>query len=711
MNSDFYLPRQLYSNDKNYTEAELLATFKFIVVLAEPGAGKSELMKSFARQLEATVVTARKFSSVGADKKDSVLIIDAFDELAILNPIGIDNILRHAKDSNPTHVIISSRASEWSQANILLFNDFFNESIIEIRLFGFNRDEQCAIFEHILPDERFSLFESEVAKFNLDILLPNPQFLKLFAAAYIESGKHFTDKYSIFSLAIEHLAKESNINVVRTNSTLSFLKKIELSSEVFAKILLSGSEGVSSNEAIESRTYPLLSSLFNNQDEYYDILTTRLFKPSDTTGLYLPVHRIIAEYCAAKYLCQRIKDPADPLSLQQCLSLIAPSSIVRTELRGLIGWMAALGSRYIQESIIELDPYAVLANGDPSQLIPTSKRHLIYQLKRIANEDPYFRKGDFWRRRSFSVTNFFTQDAVAEIKLILHADKNSQLRNLILELLKGSAVIELLVDELHQILLSPNESEDSRLLAGKCLVEIKNYNPHASLVTLISEGSYTSLMLVTEIIKKVGSESVKKIITLDFFRVFAKLYPDREDGYTERTSGKRYFIKYFIPQLTLDIIEYLLDELSNDLVCHCDKSKYECNCLNGTSKVIGTLLDHYFELVSPPYDAIKIWQWVTNLSFHHGYGFDPKDSESVQTLRNDKALRQNIITHVFGSLTDRQQILKIRTDKFSLHQKSHAGLEFTETDYQFIINLAFDTNNIDLWASFITRHKYFSKKK
>ena len=35
--------------------------------------------------------------------------------------------------------------------------------------------------------------------------------------------------------------------------------------------------------------------------------------------------------------------------------------------------MAALGDKSIQETLINIDPYAVLANGDPSQLLPSSK--------------------------------------------------------------------------------------------------------------------------------------------------------------------------------------------------------------------------------------------------------------------------------------------------------------------------------------------------
>ena len=61
MNSTFYLPRSLSSNDNTYTETGLLAASNYVVVLAEPGGGKTELMGSLAQQLGTTAVTASKF--------------------------------------------------------------------------------------------------------------------------------------------------------------------------------------------------------------------------------------------------------------------------------------------------------------------------------------------------------------------------------------------------------------------------------------------------------------------------------------------------------------------------------------------------------------------------------------------------------------------------------------------------------------------------
>jgi len=702
MSSTFYLPRRLTSNEKIYTEAALLAVSNYIVVLAEPGGGKTELLRSLAQQLGSAVVTANAFGQVGSNEEKCPLIIDAFDELAKVDQTGIHRLLAHAKNAKPTHVIISSRSSEWGSAATNAFKEFLGSSPLEVRLCEFDEGEQQAIFEHHVQ-ENFFEFRAEVSRFDLEALLPNPQFLKLFADAYVESGKHFIDKRSIFSQAVERLAKEVNTSVARSSQALSINQKVELSSEVFAKLLLSGAEGVSTSEASEDRMYPFLASMFGTSEPAYSILATRLFRPNNNTDLHLPVHKIVAEYCAADYLTKRIAAPADPLTLAKCLPIIAPNSTVRDELRGLLGWMAALGNKPLEEKLIELDPYAVLANGDPSQLDYSSKRLLITRLKDIEIKDPYFRRGDFWRK--FSAAGFFTPEVVEEVRLLLKSCSDGHLRDLILELLKGSPAISQLENELRQIVLEPNESEFTRSLAISCLLGTSIYDYQADFDCLISEASQPSLKVASKVISSVDPAILERSLLKGFFRACSNLYPNHKDR-SGRTIGERYFVKRVISELDLMTIEWLLDELSSFLACVCGKKYYECDCRNGISKIIGAMLDRYFDLADPPFNPAQIWYWIGNLNFHERKSVD--QSKSAEVLQNDDGLRQGIIAHVFGSLTDRDQIFDVKLEKFDWH--SHAGLNFRSNDYKFVVDLAFENDNPELWTSFMAGHQYYRNK-
>lgn len=390
--------------------------------------------------------------------------------------------------------------------------------------------------------------------------------------------------------------------------------------------------------------------------------------------------------------------PGDPLTLSKCIPIIAPNSTVRDELRGLLGWMAAVGNTPIERMAIELDPYAVLANGDPSQLEHSSKRLLINQLKEMAASDPYFRRGDFWRR--FSVAGFFTQEVMEEVKPILSEGGDGHLRDLILELLTGASATQNVTEELRRILLSPEESENTRFLASRCLLNLASHDHRADLAALISEASHTSLELATGIIETLGPKSFERIYLADFFRVCAKLFPGHQEQ-SERVIGARYFVKKFIECLDLPSLVWLLDELTRELTCKCGKEAYECDCRNGISKITGSMLDRYFTLTDPPYDPKRIWQWVSELNFHEQKNAD--QSKAVEMLQKNRDLRRGIIAHAFGELTDREEILAKR-DRLGWH--AHSGLHFQAGDDKFLVDLAFETDNPSLWASFIPKHLF-----
>lgn len=706
MNSTFYLERNFSHGDRAYTETELLAASNYIVVLAEPGGGKTELMKSLAQKLNTSVLNASVFAYVGADKENSSLVIDAVDEVARIDQSGIHKLLAHAKTSKPTRVIMSSRSSEWGLASTGIFEQFLGLAPIVVRLREFDQDEQRAIFKHHAPEEDFFAFQAEVTRFNLDMLLPNPQFLKMFTDAYLESDRRFADKRSIFALAVERLAKEVNPNIPRAPKSLSVTEKISFSAEVYAKLLLSGAEGVSTIDATTSRMYPMLPALVSGRTTCNDILSTQLFKPGDNEDQHRPVHKIVAEYCAADYLIRRIADPTDVLTLTKCLPIIAPNGTARDELRGLLGWMAALGNKSVQESIIEIDTYAVLANGDPSQLERSSKRQLLHRLKEIEAADPYFRRSDFWRR--FSAAGFFTKDVVDEIKPLLMMNNDGHLRDLILELLADSPVISQLMPELIQLTLNTNESEHIRTLASRCLLNVKEYDFLGALAVLIFEASNIALNIAAKVIEATGPEKFDHRYLSGFLRVCANLYPGHKEQF-EEVVGTRYFIKKLISSFSQHTLELLLDKLTHNLYCHCGKRSYECDCRNGISKIVGSMVDRYFELAQPPFDPVRVWQWIGNLNFHRHCQAD--ESKSVQVLRENETLRQGIIAYVFGPLTDRKEIFNIRVEKFDGHLHSHSGLHLWRNDHEFILNLAFKIDNVDLWASFLTSHQRYKKKE
>ena len=139
-------------------------------------------------------------------------------------------------------------------------------------------------------------------------------------------------------------------------------------------------------------------------------------------------------------------------------AIIAPNGVSRDELRGMLGWMAALGGEPQQFAAISLDPYAILANGDPSQLTAAAKRKLLTALDELAEADPMFRRSDHWRR--FNVGHFFTTDILDHVRDIL--GKASALRSLALELLIGTEAASILIPELTALMKDCATDGDTR---------------------------------------------------------------------------------------------------------------------------------------------------------------------------------------------------------------------------------------------------------
>lgn len=700
MNQDFYLNRTLHHNDMRYDENELLAAKKYIVVLAEPGAGKTALLNSLAAKLTTQVITANVFAYKPMSEKGQPLVIDAFDEMAKIGEDAIYKLLAKIADAEPTHIIVASRSSEWSESVTHHFVDSIKHKPTVVRLEEFTKAEQQAIYTNHSNSDNFADFYDEIEKFSLLPLLPNPLFLKLFADAYIESNSHFKDRRSIFSDAVIHAAREVNPKI-KPNLTLSSEDKVNLCAELFAKLLLAGAEGVQIGEVDESEVYPCITSLTDaSEDDLSLILATRLFKPSDNENQHRPVHKIIAEYCAADFIVKRIQAPLNDLTLSHILPVIAPNTVVRDDLRGLLGWMAALGNKEMQQVAIELDAYAVLANGDPSQLEPSSKRLLLTQLVELEKVDPYFRRSDAWR--SFNVIGLFSQDIIDDIRTIIRNCGAGHLRDLILELLADAPAIKWLEKELTSLVLNANNEKRSRQLANQCLLSLQWPEYSAVYEQLLKDGSLTSLRLATYASEHFGIEVLSQTDIEMFCCKCAALYDINTD-----VIGERYFIKRFISLLKVDATANLLDALTGDLTCICNKEYYECDCRIGISKMVGGLLDHYFDNAKPPYDPIRVWQWVGNLYFRSDQGSG--GFVSVKVINEHKVLREGILRHVLGQLKDTDKICQFRARFNNLH--THGSLGLYPEDIEFLVKLAFEIDNLELWANFIESHLYFNRKQ
>ncbi|MCZ4368733.1 hypothetical protein [Sulfitobacter dubius] len=549
-------------------EADLLLASGIVIVLAEPGAGKTDLLDSVADRLGGARVRA---SVVRPSERDTTLIVDAFDEVARVGDARVHDILHRIRDVEPDRVLFSSRSGEWEDSRTRLVRDLFGKEPQVAYLVPLDGGEQRDLFEHFYPGRSFDDFHANISRFDLHHILGNPEFLRLFASAYDEADGRLRSRGEVFTLALENLARESNPDVLSKGAPARH-KKISWANEIFSKLLLSGVDGVALGDIAEDDLHPQMETIGLVGEEPLSVLGTRLFRPGSTANQHEPVHRIVAEYGAAQHIVSRIDDPTCRLTIAQCLALIAPNGAVRDDLRGLLGWIAALGSESLQKAAIDLDPYALLSNGDPSRMTSASRNQLLDALSRLNENDPYFRRSDRWR--SFSVTGFFTPDVIQAVRQILAEPGVGHLRQLLLELLVGSPAVMELRTDLETVVLDEQAYIGPRLDALSCLLSDETYEPAAALRQLVDMGTNDALRLASEILM-LGMDEVPFDCLRGLLDAATALYPtERADR--SRVIGERYFLRRLIREIPEEETVRLLDELTEGFCCTCRKERHDC---------------------------------------------------------------------------------------------------------------------------------------
>ncbi len=91
--TDIYINRILSLENGTISETELLDSPGVWVVLAEPGGGKTELLKNLANKLGVVPVRASIFRYQTSTDQVQSLVIDALDEVAKLDQSAIDAII------------------------------------------------------------------------------------------------------------------------------------------------------------------------------------------------------------------------------------------------------------------------------------------------------------------------------------------------------------------------------------------------------------------------------------------------------------------------------------------------------------------------------------------------------------------------------------------------------------------------------------------
>ena len=444
-----------------------------IVLLGDPGAGKTHLFKEFAEFQNGVFLPARSFLNKTTESLGAIhtFFIDALDERRSDrgDNNATDEIVKKLFQVKPKQVRISCRAADWlGETDLVAFKDYFDGSggCVVLNLRPLTQAEQALILRTSgIEDTETFLVHAETK--GLSELLGNPQNLKMLAEVVSKRGWPST-RSELFEQAIEVLLTEPNKGANQKKQrgyTASEL--MDVAGEMCAVRLIGDIQAISlaENDAAEDiPSYRTVSS--EDREKSLAALGRRVFSMGVMPETVDYAHRVIAEHLAASWLSSRIRNG---LPIGRVRALIGVDGRPATELRGLHAWLAVLLPEY-SELLINADPFGVLTYADARALTPTNRKKLLRSLANLADTDPWFRDGHW---TSSSLAGLAGADMVEDFRSVLTtAVPNFSLRMLVLDSLAVGESVPLLAAELLSIVKNANASYAERSSAVEALIYI-----------------------------------------------------------------------------------------------------------------------------------------------------------------------------------------------------------------------------------------------
>lgn len=606
-----YIPRRiLLIKDKGeeveYSDAEFFGIEASLVVLGEPGAGKSELLRFASEQLGAQIYNA---SAVDAglvfNGHTNVVIIDGVDEVtAYETGTPINKVL--AKLPSTTRFILSCRAADWQdKINTRIISQKWQQQTIVGQIMPLNEQEIIEFVNTYGEGQGGEEFLREGRQRDVVDLLRNPQNLLLLLKAVKNEGWPDT-RLKLYETASLELVKENSDIHGSINKTRPAIEKlIEAAGFIVSQLLLSGKAGVQldGQENEECPQIPVLASDSISNEIIQSALSTKLFRLTGQ-NLLEPCHRTVAEFLAAKWLANAMRNQ---LSVRRLESILYGSNhIVPAALRGLHAWIATLNST-VAERFIERDPYGFFRYGDPSVLTISQSQTLLGSLEKIAEIDPYFRSEDWHSTFGRGLARKELRDDI--IRIIRNPQSPYQLSHLIIESIQGDEFSNDISSDLHAIVIDSAATPIERHAAVDALFECDNQPDWKSLVEDLRKlADVESLRIALDIVQEhiaLFSGITLTELLIELANVIAS---DNSPNY----SGLGYGLEH---KLSTTQLEESLDILA--------KATMETVTARSRSRS-GDVEDWLFKFVQerfkrgslPP--ANKVWSWLQH-SKRHSY--------------------------------------------------------------------------------------------
>ncbi|KZK84127.1 hypothetical protein PsW64_01797 [Pseudovibrio sp. W64] len=649
-----------------------------LVLLGEPGAGKSETATALAEALGYQYVSADRLAT-GAPvslSKNCTPIIDGLDETqGSGSEAPLLTILKRLNELQIQTFLILCRGADWADTqNERFIHTWFDKAPVVGHLQPLKDAEIAAMVDDLVSYAGSGdAFLKEAENNNALDLARNPQTLKLLLAAIQRDGWPRT-KSELYQNACESFADEHN-EIHRSLNSMRPNRETILSTAGFicSQLLLSGQRGLN----IDGQDDEFHARLVEFEDETTNAknikaaISTPLFRSSRPNKIE-PCHRTVAEFLAAKWLSERLR--TGTLSIRRLETLLCKNGNVPRSLRGIHAWLATL-DRSLTSRLVPNDPYGCFRYGDVEQYSNNQARQLLRQLQILASIDPYFRSED-WEGQ---VGTGLARDVLSEdiVKLIQNPDVPHHLSTVILESLKGTTFANSIQDELRTVLLDEKITALSRDRALSALRAAKSDENWHELAHLLSQsGDYSSACLAVEIVIENS-----QLFTGDQIAGITNAYDEVKERLSENLSIGISF--RLMPKLSLQQCVAAISNYGSQLPEErYERSSYTCRIQERFLDTAKT----YLQRGGRP-TAHELWHWLRNVTDDQYRSLDWDTFSTQFFLAQAKLRRQTQSLALAGAAPEEYRLINMYLGAIS------TGLQFHEGDLAFHLESLFYIEN------------------
>lgn len=633
-----YFPRRLWFADKDgqhwLDQADLLARDEPVIVLGEPGMGKTELLKALGGA--AGNAFCRATQLINRAKPQTLLgnatrlVIDALDEVAAQRQgDAVDLVLRKLGELDYPRFILSCRVAEWRSAIASgAIADQYDAAPLEVHLEPLDRDEQLRLLTALTGDAgRAAALRGHFETFGPDFL-GNPQTLALIAA--LPFGSLPETSTALFEEAVETLRKERN----PVKEELPREAALDAAGAAFAGLILTGNARVVDKPGglIDpgEKALPLAEIEAFDHGNVGRAADTKLFAAYSSEGLTY-THRRVGEFAGARWLAARADTRA---KRRRLIEQFSSHGLVPASLRGLHAWLAH--DPDLAAAVIDADPMGVIEYGDAEALPADQARRLFAALERLAADNPRFID---WRE--YRAATLVTAPLMAEVERVVR-DRQAEfgLRLLLLQQLRNAPTAESLRDLLRERMLDEAEPYGIRQPSAMALLSLGGEDWPALLEALRCQAREDSLRLAQELLDDIGVDAFDdhQIVAIILARDGLTLCPVGAEPERHTVSGFYRLAKH-VPVARLDGLLDLIGAYAEALLP--EHAGYEEN----------DLIDLQFALVlkrlkdGGAVDPLRLWRWLEPFDEQTSYRRE-LGKELTDWLRANAPVRQAIQRYV-----------------------------------------------------------------